>query len=172
MNLNSSLARADRTDADWDVHSASLLTAFQRTEYQVMTYPVTTVVIGQPAPALDRYAGNAGWAIVTACNPEAKQRSNQQNRNADRELRAAIQPIQTGTAVKTIHRDVQPNPELRWPDEYGWLFGFDDAEHVHALARRFSQLGVVAGGIDQVTCLWLYSSRWPEPLPDAVRQIH
>lgn len=79
--------------------------------------------------------------------------------------------MQTGPRVKTIHRDIGPESTERWPDEHGWLFGFDAAEHVHRLAFDFEQAAVVTGHIKQSATLWLYGDAWPDRLPAHVRKI-
>ena len=154
-----------------DHDAKPLLYAFLNTEYRIMTEPVTTVRIGRCFAQLDDYAGNGGWAIVTAFNPRGVLRTALQNQTAAAALDLRIQQMQTGRRAKTIHRAVETETDTRWPYEHGRLFGFSTANDVHQLAHDFEQAAVVTGHIRQPATLWLYGDAWPDPLPAHVRKM-
>lgn len=136
-----------------------------------MTNPVTRVQIGRHFAPLDQYAGKGGWAIITAFNPGARLSTSARNEAASAALDLRIQQTQTGARVKTIHRDTEPEGTERWPDEHGWLFGFDVHEQVHRLALDFEQAAVVTGHINRPATLWVYGDAWPDRLPTHARKI-
>ncbi|MEM7054243.1 MAG: DUF3293 domain-containing protein [Pseudomonadota bacterium] len=147
-----------------------LLSAFVATEYRVLTEPAIHLRIGDVEPQLDGYSGPGGWIIITADNPAASIQSEPENRAARARLESRVQTIQTGAGVKTVHRATALDRSRRWPDEQGWLFGFDQPASIHALAREFNQLGVVIGAPDRPAMLWLYGD-WPETLPEHVLRV-
>ncbi|MDT8437977.1 MAG: DUF3293 domain-containing protein [Wenzhouxiangellaceae bacterium] len=100
-------------------------------------------------PALDTAEA---WCVITAHNPGARRCSEERNRAAANALEQSLRAQAPSLLLPTVHRD----PAGDWPDEPGWLFGCRDPGQVHALARRFDQLGVLRGQTGQAVELWLY----------------
>lgn|GEM_PF-3580189 len=176
LNVTDSMDRCesrDRAVASGQVQQhepQALIQGFLETRYRVQLEPALVVLVGQSSAMLDSLAGSAGWAILTAWNPDATPQGADRNRRANQALLDDLLINRTGPVIKTIHLAQQDSEQPTWPEEQGWFFAIDHVNQVHGLAQRYGQLGSLIGQPGQAIELWLYGKRWPASLPAHVRR--
>lgn len=148
-------------------HRDDLVRAFLDTDYIVFTADKPCAVrIGRKHPQVDRQSGNQPWAIVTAYNPGAVDRSHVDNRRRHERLVDRVEAAGLGT-LSACNRD----PSGQWPDEPGLLLYPCPVETARDLALEFGQAGFVAGRPAMPAGLWLIGEDWPTRLPEHCRRI-
>lgn len=150
-------------NTDVSSHSPeSLLQAFSAAEYRVRIAGREFVVRpGCRQRDLDTALGNRRWAIVTACNPQARRMADSDNRQRQQELCKAI-----GERGLETHPAVNRDPAGTWPDETSVLIVEGDLATLDSLAEAFGQAAIVTGGSAEVVKLRLYGRNWPDSLPE------
>ncbi len=151
--MTSALTKDDRPDP--------LLLAFASTDYRVaLPEGAETVRIGNRHQRLDRLAGRAWWAIVTAFNPGARLVDTAENRLRHQQLIGLCREQRIST-LPCINID----PTGQWPDEPSLLMSDVAVDTAISLARHFGQRAVVCGRAGQAAELWLVDGRWQPPVP-------
>lgn len=144
-----------------------LVRAFLDTDYLVFADDdPCTVRIGRTHPLIDRRIGNQPWAILTAYNPGAVDRSREDNRRGH----ASLVRMAESTGLRTIpacNRD----PSGQWPDEPGLLLYPCAGDMAKELALEFGQAGFVTSRAGAPAELWLIGNGWPERLPEHCLQV-
>lgn len=144
-----------------------LVRAFLDTDYVVSAAEEPyTVRIGRRHPQLDRRIGNQPWAIVTAYNPGAVDRSDVENRRAH----ASLVRMAESTGLRTLSA-CNRDPSGQWPDEPSLLLYPCAGDMAKELALEFGQAGFVAGRAGTPAELWLIGNGWPEQLPEHCLQV-
>jgi len=148
-----------------DVASQSpevLLQAFTGTDYHVRVGDHDDVIRpGRRHPRLDEALRGHRWAVVTACNPNARQLGDIANEQRHRRLIDAVD--QLGLEA---HPAVNRDPDGHWPDEKGLLIVALKPHDLDKLAAQFGQAAVVTGSAKRPALLRLYGDHWPSTLPD------
>ncbi len=126
---------------------AGLETAFQATAYCVDTELGRFALhIGEKHPAFDRFLAAHGarqWAVVTACNPGARQSNEAANADGRRRLSALARA--KGWDYRPACNRADRLDGEDWPAEPGLLLLGVSVEQACAIARRFGQLACVCG---------------------------
>lgn len=143
-----------------------LLQAFSATDYQVRIAECGYVIRpGRRHPALDKALSGREWAIVTACNPKARQIDDAANTRRHRRLVEAA----AGLGLEA-HPAVNRDPGGDWPDEAALLLVAAGSAELDSLAGEFGQAAIVTGRAGQPALLRLYGSEWPLTLPEWARR--
>lgn len=144
-----------------------LVRAFLDTEYVVSAGGEPYIIrIGRTHPRIDRRIGNQPWAIVTAYNPGAVDRSEVDNRRRH----ASLVRMAESTGLRTIEA-CNRDPSGQWPDEPGLLLYPCAGDMAKELALEFGQVGFVAGRAGTPAELWLIGNGWPARLPEHCLQV-
>lgn len=139
----------------------TLLQAFAATDYHVRVGGHEHVVrVGRSLHSLDTAVGHRPWAIVTACNPGARQLDRAHNRARHRKLLATVSERKLES-----HPAVNCDPAGEWPDEIALLIVGADLPALDALAEMFDQAAIVTGGSGRPVSLRLHGGSWPDALP-------
>ncbi len=129
----------------------TLLQAFLSTRYLVNVGPEPLCLrIGRGHARLDQLLQRRSWAILTASNPRAQKRSDDENQARNRQLLAHAQAAELATRP-AINRADEPG----WPDEHSLLLIDPSTDWLLDQARGFQQLGLVHGRADAKAELWL-----------------
>ena len=160
-NVNSGFKTTHRHSMIPDAEvSPSLLCAFLATEYRVVVDDQTHVItIGAIHTELDRALRHRAWHLISAHNPDARPLDRGANEERHRKLLARID-----RAGLDAWPSVNRSRDGDWPDEPGRLVAGADSDWVHACARAFDQVAIVAGQPGRAARLWLYRS---ERLPNS-----
>lgn len=145
-----------------------LLQAFSATDYRVRVAGTEYVVRpGQRHEDVDEALTRRSWAIITACNPDARQLDHAVNEKRHRQLLDTVARLDL-----EAHPAVNRDPGGTWPDEIAALIVDADLADLDALATQFGQAAIVTGRAGEPARLRLYGAQWPQTLPDWARRVN
>jgi hypothetical protein len=130
---------------------ASLIRAYEATDYRVLEPAAFTMKIGRPSPELEnlyRRAGARTATIITAWNPRSEKKTDAENAAAQAKLIADLD--QAGLAhLPALGAD----PKGEWKGEVSLLVLDAPKETVEALGRKYGQNCIVWVEADAVPLL-------------------
>ena len=130
---------------------ASLIRAYEATDYRVLEPAPFTMKIGRPSPELEdlyRRTGARTATVITAWNPRSEKKTDAENEAAQAKLVADLE--QAGLAhLPALGAD----PKEEWKGEVSLLVLGATKETVEALGRKYGQNCIVWAAADAVPAL-------------------